>query len=157
MSRSWPNLLLPCSMFHTKPLPLEPLQPCQVLSASVPLLLIVSPRRVFFYPILKPGITTATNPYTLRASSMGKRILYHSLYFPNFYSLTGFLFSFCFKVIYCETNETMDLFCNLGPHLSAHCFTQHAPSASVRAHQPPLFSRGSSDIPEMDPSGNSSC
>ena len=31
------------------------------------------------------------------------------------------------------------------------------PSASVTAHQPSIFSRGSRDIPERDPSGNSSC
>lgn len=70
------------------------------------------------------------------------------------------VFSFCFKVISCETNKTVDLFCNLylvGPHLSLRSFTQHAPSVSVTAHQPSLFSRGSRDAPETDPSWNSSC
>ena len=62
-------------------------------------------------------------------------------YFLNFYYLYALFISFCFKVIYCETNQKKQkkicfVICTSQDFTVCLCFTQHIQRSDMPAHQP---------------------
>lgn len=147
-----PTLSLPRSMLHAKLLPLDPSPSCHVPSCLCAVFTIVSFLSIPLFFLETRSYCLYENIQTLCFSYMWELILYHLVWLPKLLLTYRVIFLFCFKGIDCETNKKWICF--------VICTTWDLESSlwalpSTLNHL--FFYRGSRDVPETDPSGNSSC